>query len=201
MQFKRNVYLHEMGEEIKSSLLMKTLFDLPTIQLFISTWEKNYEDIYHSPPRVSIITRKILIMIIRFARYHLLLGSNSTFESDSMYLDTIQICRHLNEHYYYLISTTSVIWRIDANCSPFQSLNILPCHIRFRTLKTNLVSLKSIFLKYYFKTNTVCLVLLSSYAFTALQFDSSHFAILLWKRVKPRDLKEIRPPIGKIFRK
>ena len=86
MQFKRNVYLHEMGEEIKSSLLIKTLFDLPTIQLLISTWEKSYEDIYHSPPRVSIITRKILIMIIRFARYHFLLGSNSTFVSDSMYL-------------------------------------------------------------------------------------------------------------------
>ena len=38
---------------------------LPTIQLFISTWEKNYEDIYHFPPHVSVITRNILITIIR----------------------------------------------------------------------------------------------------------------------------------------
>ena len=94
MQFKRNVYLHEMGEEIKSSLLMKTLFDLPTIQLFISTWEKNYEDIYHSPPLVYVITGNMLIKLIRFARYHLLLVSNGTFMTDSMYLGTIQICRN-----------------------------------------------------------------------------------------------------------
>ena len=47
----------------------------------------------------------ILITIIRFARYHLLLNSSSTFITYSMYLGTIQICRNLNERYYYLIPT------------------------------------------------------------------------------------------------
>ena len=135
---KKFVYLHEMGEEMKTSLLIKALvqkvyssfsFHLHTIQLFISPWVKSYEDIYHSPPHVSVITRNILTKIIRFARYHLL-ASNSTLMADSMYLGTIQICRKLNKNFYYLISITSVIWQIDANCSPFQLPSILPFHIR-----------------------------------------------------------------------
>ena len=140
---KKFVYLHEQGEQIKSSLSIKTLlqevysyfsFHLPAIQLFISAWEKSYEDIYHSPPHASVIIANILIMIIRFACYHFLLACNSTFITDSMYLGTIQICRSLNEH-YYSSSTTSAIWQIDANCSPFQSLNMLPFHIRLEPLK------------------------------------------------------------------
>ena len=48
-----------MGEQTKSSLLIKTLFQkvysyfnfhLPTVQLFISTPEKSYEHLYHCPP-------------------------------------------------------------------------------------------------------------------------------------------------------
>ena len=66
---------------------------------------------------------------------HLLLASNSTFMTDFMYLGTIHICRNLNKHYYYLISITFVIWQISANCSPFQSLNMLPCHIKLECLK------------------------------------------------------------------
>ena len=58
---------------------------------------------YH-PPHVSVITGNILVMLIRFSRYHFLLASNSTFMTDSMYLGTIQVCRNLNEHYYYLIT-------------------------------------------------------------------------------------------------
>ena len=90
-----------MGDQIKRSLIIKTLlqlvcsylsFHLPTIQLCLSTWKKSYEDVYHSPPHVSVITANILIAIIRFARYHLLPASNSTFMNDSMYLGTIQIC-------------------------------------------------------------------------------------------------------------
>ena len=118
-------------------------FHLPTIQLFISKWEKSYEDIYNSSPHyfrhysviISVITGNILIKIIRFACDHIVLASNSTFITDSMYLGTIQICRNLNEHYYYLISTTSVIWQIEANCSPYASLNMLPWHIRLERLK------------------------------------------------------------------
>ena len=103
-----------MGEQIKSSLLIKTVsVSLFLLQLsfaynpaFYFNMGKMYEDIYHSPPHVFVITGNILITIIRFARYHLLLASNSTFMTDSMYLGTIQICHNLNKHYYYLISAT-----------------------------------------------------------------------------------------------
>ena len=65
------------------------------------------------------------------------LSLDSTFMTDSIYLGlgTIQICRNLNEHYYYLISNTSVIWQIGANCSPFQLQNMLPFHVRLKSLK------------------------------------------------------------------
>ena len=65
----------------------------------------------------------------------LFLASNSTFMTDSKYLSTIQICQNLNEHYHYLVLTTSVILQIDADCSPFQSLNMFPFHIRLENLK------------------------------------------------------------------
>ena len=70
-----------------------------------------------------------------------------------------------------------------------------------RTLKTNPLGLISSFSKYYFKTGTISLLFLSSRVFTALEFDSNHFDILLWKIVKPRDHNEIKQPIGKILRK
>ena len=53
-----------MGEQIKSSLLIKTLFQkvysyfnfhLPTVQRFISTPEESYEHLYHCPPHASTI--------------------------------------------------------------------------------------------------------------------------------------------------
>ena len=62
----------------------------------------SYEDIYRFPSHVSFITINILITIIRFANNHLLLVSNSTFMTDSMSLETIQICQNLKEDYYYL---------------------------------------------------------------------------------------------------
>ena len=123
----------------------------------------------------------ILITLIRFSRYHLLVASHF---HDWFYLGTIQICRNLNECYYHLTSATSVIWQIDANRSPFHSLNMLPFHINFRTLKTNLLGLLSNFPRYYFKKGTICLLFLSSYAFTALEFDSNDCGILLWKKSK-----------------
>ena len=107
-----------------------------------------------------------------------------------MYFGTIHICRNLNEHYYYLISTTSVIWQIDANTN------------RRKQIEENKSTRFDINLStYYMKTGAICLLVLSSYVFTALMFDSNHFGILLWKIVKPRDYNEIKPPIGKIYRK
>ena len=59
----------QIGERIKS-LLLSTLLELALSylpqfliacnQLSISTWEKRYEHIYHSPPYISVITGNIL---------------------------------------------------------------------------------------------------------------------------------------------
>ena len=76
----------------------------------------------HSPPHIT----ENVLLTIRFAHYHVLLASNSTFMADSQYLNTIQIRLNLNEHQYHLTSTKSKIRQIDANCSPLQSQDILP---------------------------------------------------------------------------
>ena len=73
--------------------------------------------------------------------------------------------------------------------------------LQAKTLRTNFQGLISNFSKYFSKIDTVWLLFLSSHVFTALEFDSNHFGILLWKIVKPRDHNEIKPPIGKMFRK
>ena len=121
--------------------------------------------------------------------------------TDSEYLGTVQIWWNLNEHYYCLTSTKSVIFQIDAHCSLFQSLNMLPFQIRLERLKLNYYILISNFSRYFFKTGTLWLLFLSSLPFAGLQFDNNYFDILLWKIVKPRDHNETKPPIGKIFRK
>ena len=79
-----------MGQQITSPLLLTLLlkfyscfsFHLAAMQLFISIGEKSYEDKYHFPPHVPVITENILIAIIRFARYYLQVASNSTFMTD-----------------------------------------------------------------------------------------------------------------------
>ena len=65
--------------------------------------------------------------------------------------------------------------------------------------KSYLLGLISNFSQYYFETDTIYILFLSSHVFTALEFDSSHFGVLLWKIVKPRDHNEIKPSIGKMF--
>ena len=108
--------MYEMDKQIKSLLLLTLLqqvyfyfsFHLPVIQLLISKWKKSYEDRCHSPPHVSV-TGNVLITIKRFACYHLLLASNITFMIASLYLGTIHIWQNLNENYYYLTSTKSMI--------------------------------------------------------------------------------------------
>ena len=121
--------------------------------------------------------------------------------TNSQNIGTIQIWGNLNEHYYYLTSTKSVIFQIDTNCSPSQSLNMLPFHISQERFKLIYYSLIANFSKYFFKTGTLCLLFLSSHVFTASDFESIYFGILLWKLVNPRDHSEIKPTIGKIFRK
>ena len=48
-----------------------------------------------------------------------------------------------------------------------------------RTLKANLLGLISNISNYCFKTGTIFLLFLSSDVFTALEFDSNHFDVLL----------------------
>ena len=179
------VYLQEMGQQIKSSLLIKTRlqkvcsyfsFHLTTIQLFISTWGKSYEDMYHSFPHVFVITGNILNNDNKTCP----LPSSACFHQQ--FHDWFSALRYnldLSKFEWTLLlfnfSTASVIWQIGANCSPFQSLSMLPFHIRFRTLKTNLLGLISNFSKYYFKTGTVCLLFLFSHVFTTLEYDNNHF--------------------------
>ena len=132
----------------------------------------------------------ILITIIRFARYHLPLASNSIFMTDSMYLVANLICGNLDRH----LTNRRKLFVIPV-------AEYASCSHQVRTLKTNLLGLISRFSKYYFKTGTICLLFLPSHVLTALEYDGNHFGILLWKIVKPRDHNEIKPPIGKIFRK
>ena len=103
---------------------------------------------------------------------------------------------NLNEHYYYLISTESVICQIDANCSPFQSLNRISFHIRLEHLKLTCYSLIWIFFSYFFKTGTLSLLFLSSHVLATLQSGSNYFGILLWKIVKLLVHNETKPLIG-----
>ena len=131
------------------------------------------------PPHISVVTGNVLMSIIRFACYSLLLAFYSSFMPDFKYLRTIQIWRNLDEYYYYLTSIKSVAFQIDANCFPFQSLNLLPCKIRLEHLKLIYYSLLSIFSKFYFKPSTLCLLFLSSHVFNSLEFDSNYFGILL----------------------
>ena len=138
---------------------------MPAIRLFISTWKKSYEDVYHSALHVSATTRNMKITIIRFTCYHLLLSSNSTFMTKSLNLGTIQIWRD------ELMDTAikSVICQI-ANCSPFHSIHTSPliCSPNQETgfymitasvlkrLKLIYYGLISNFSKYYFKTGAIC---------------------------------------------
>ena len=98
--------------------------------------------------------------------------------TDSQYLGTIQILQNLNKNYYYLTSAKAMICQIDANCSPFHPLNMLPFHSRLERLKLICYSLMTIFSKYHFKTGTLYILFLSSHVFTSLEFDSN-FGILL----------------------
>ena len=126
---------------------------------------------------------------------HVLHAFNSSFMTVSLYLRKIQIWRNLNVHCYYLISTKSVIWQIDANCSSLQSLNMPLFGIMPERLKLIYYQI------YYFKIGIICPLFLSSHVFSGLECGSNHFGILIWKIVKPRDYNEIKLAIGKIFRK
>ena len=171
---------------------------MPTILLFISTWEKSYEDIYRSPPHVPVKHPNNNNKICP-------LPSTTCFQ------------QHFHD-WFYVLSCKSDLSKLEWTILLFNSnyirhltnrrkLFAIPvaeyasCSHQVRTLKTNPLGLISSFSKYYFKTGTIFLLFLPSHVLTALEYDGNHFGILLWKIVKPRDHNEIKPPIGKIFRK
>ena len=78
---------------------------------------------------------------------------------------------------------------------------LLPFHIRLERLKLIHYSLITNFSKYHFNTGTLSLLSFSWHILTVSEFDINYFDILFWKIVKPRDHNEIKPPVGKIFRK
>ena len=106
--------------------------------------------------------------------------------ADSQFLGTIQMLGNLNEHHCYVTSVKSMISQIqiDANCSPFQSLNMLPFQARLERLNFDLLQFDMTFSKYQFKTGTLCLLFLSARVFTALEFYSSYSDILTLKNSK-----------------
>ena len=131
-------------------------FHLPTIQLFISKWEKSYEDIYLSPPHISVITGNILITIKKIFP----LPSSSCFQqhfhdwfyvlrcnSDLLKLEWTLLLFNFN----YIRALTNRRKLFSIPVAEYASFS----H-QARTLKTNLLGLISNFSKYYFKTGTIC---------------------------------------------
>ena len=72
-KFLKAAFLQTSGRLLLSLLLLTQYvysclrFHLAAIQLFISIWRKSYKDIYHIPAHVPVITKYMLITIIRFA--------------------------------------------------------------------------------------------------------------------------------------
>ena len=154
-------------------------FHLPTIQLFISTWGESFEDIYHSSTCVFCYYRK---------------HRNS---DNKIFLPPSSSClqQHFHEWFYALRYNSDLLapeWTLVLfNSSYICDLANRPklFSIPFaeyasfsyltRTLKNNLLGLISNYSKYYFKTRTIYVLLLSSHIFSALEFDSNQFSILL----------------------
>ena len=120
------------GQVHEGLLLIKTLsVSLFLLQLslaynpaFYFNMGQSYDDIYYSPSYVSVVTRNILITIIRFARCHFLLASSST--------SWLILCASVQVRSIETWMNTAIIlfqlhpWQIGVNCSSFQSLNMLP---------------------------------------------------------------------------
>ena len=97
-----------------------------------------------------------------------------------------------------LTSTKTVIRQLDGNYFPFQSLNILPFHIRPKRLKLIYYSLILSFPDVTLKV-TQFNSFHSSYLFSTLELESNCFSMLLLKIAKLLEHNGIRPPVRKIF--
>ena len=86
MSLVRGFTMNSQNGRAKSTFINTITVSLLLLQLsFICNIGKNlWRHIYHSPPNISVITENIVITTIRFACYHSLLASNSTFMTDSL---------------------------------------------------------------------------------------------------------------------
>ena len=137
-----------MYEWIKSSLLFTLLQQvysyfschLLAMKLFISTWEKSLENIYHSPPHVCYYSKYpnndyeiwLLSSSACFKQHFKDWFSVLQYNSDLTKLEWTPLLFNL---------TKSVIFQIDVNHFPFLMLNMLPFHIRLEHFKVTCNSL------------------------------------------------------------
>ena len=143
---KKFVWLHQMREQIKSlfllTLLQKVyfcfLYHLPAIQRFTSTWTKSYKDVYHFK-HTNKYNNKHTNKHTNEDNKICPVASFTCFQQHSH--DRLLALRYnsgmkkLEWTHLLLTWTKSLICQIDANCSPFQSLDMLPFHIRPARLK------------------------------------------------------------------
>ena len=172
---------------------------LPAVEVFISTLEKNYDHIKHSL-HISIITANILITIIRFSHYIFYLFLIAL--SGLIFCTWVQF--RPGENWMNAPITKLQLNSSFDNCT--QILFDSSCWICFlftsgKSAKTNLLGLLSNIFKSYFRTSTSCIFFLSSHVFTAFEFNSNHFGILILKIVKPREQNETKPSMRKMFQK
>ena len=93
MQFKKVCLATQNGQaNLKFAFIKAFTVSLFLLQLlfacnpaFYFIMGKTYEDIYHSPPQVSVIMGNILITITTFAQYHFLFAFNIIFMTDPLY--------------------------------------------------------------------------------------------------------------------
>ena len=179
-----------MCEQIKSLLLIKThlqkvcsysSFHFPTIQLFVWTPGKSFEDIYYFPQHASAIRRNILITIIKFCQ----LPSSSPFQQHSWW--------------FYGLRCNSVLLKLEwilllfnlnyiRNLASRHKLFFIPVdeYASFlhqaSMLKFNLLGLIWNIFKYHFKTDTGNLSsFLKPHVFTSSEFDSNNYRNVLEK--------------------
>ena len=180
-----------MDEQVKSSRLLTLLekvysyfsFHLPAIQFFISTWIKRFKDISFSSTY--------------FCCYRKHRNKDNNDNKICPLPSSSYFQQHFHKRSYVLrynsdlpkLEWTLLLFNFNYNCDMTNRRKLFSIPVseyasfshQARTLKTNLLGLISIFSKYCFKTDTICLLFLSSHVFTALEFNTNHFVILLWK--------------------
>ena len=171
---------------------------MPTLQLFISTWEKSYKHIFSStcfcyysqrPNNNNKICPVLSSACFQHQFHHWF--SVPWYNSDLAKLEWKPPLFHFN--YIRDLSKRHNFFSIPVAEYTFFSTEA-------RMLKTDILQFNieiSNYSKYYFKM--ICLLLLSSHGLMALAFESNNFDIMHWKIVQSHGHNEIKPPIGEVF--